>query len=80
MRKVEIVSVTDEHISAILPHVRQADHDEFMAAAGMTPEEVITRAMKSASVAAAGMINGRGNHLRYISGIDHYRARYSVAG
>ena len=59
MRKVEIVSVTDEHISAILPHVRQADHDEFMAAAGMTPAEVITRAMKSASVAAAGMINGQ---------------------
>ncbi|HBS6692608.1 hypothetical protein AAHY29_06595 [Klebsiella pneumoniae] len=59
MRKVEIVSVTDEHICAILPHVRQADHDEFMAAAGMTPAEVITRAMKSASVAAAGMINGQ---------------------
>lgn len=59
MRNVEIVPVTDEHIAAMLPNIRQADRDEFAAAAGMLPVEVIGRAMKSASVSAAGLINGQ---------------------
>ena len=70
MRKVEIVPVTDEHIAAMLPNIRQADRDEFAAAAGMLPAEVIARAMKSASVngqvvtifgiSPASIITGRG--------------------
>ena len=58
MRKVEIVPVTDEHIAAMLPNIRQADRDEFAAAAGMLPAGVIARAMKSASVSAAGLTSG----------------------
>ena len=59
MHKVEIIPVTDELVAAILPRVRQADRDEFIAAGGMQPADVIARAMKSASVSAAGLINGQ---------------------
>lgn len=46
MAKVEIVPAEIEHIQALLPHVRQADIDEFHAASLSTPEQVLVQGIR----------------------------------
>jgi hypothetical protein len=50
MRKVQILPATEQHAAEIIPHVRQADIDEFYAAALIGPEEVLRRSMAASSV------------------------------
>lgn len=59
MRKVEIARVTPEHVAQMMPHVRQADREEFIAAANMEPQAVIAKALRTSTIAAAGLINGQ---------------------
>lgn len=58
MRKVQILPATEQHAAEILPHVRQADIDEFHAAALIGPEEVLRRSMAASSVCWAGLVDG----------------------
>ncbi|WP_271311450.1 hypothetical protein [Yersinia intermedia] len=58
MRQVQIVPATQEHAAALLPRVRQADVDEFYAAALMSPDEVIQRSMSASTVCFAGLVDG----------------------
>ncbi|HDL6893861.1 hypothetical protein ACLMPK_01225 [Yersinia enterocolitica] len=58
MRRVEIVSATQEHAVALLPNVRQADIDEFYAAALLSPDDVIQRSMSASTVCFAGLVDG----------------------
>jgi hypothetical protein len=58
MRKVQILPATEQHAAEIIPHVRQADIDEFYAAALIGPEEVLRRSMAASSVNWSGIING----------------------
>lgn len=59
MRKVEIVPATAEHAADMLPFIRQADIDEFYAAALIEPDEVLRRSMAASSVTWAGLIDGQ---------------------
>jgi len=58
MRKVEIFQATAQHAAEMLPHIRQADIDEFYAAALIEPEEVLRRSMAASSVSWAGLVDG----------------------
>lgn len=58
MRKVEVVEATLEHVAALLPHVRQADANEFEAMSGKTPAQVLELALRTSAFAFAGLING----------------------
>ncbi|AJI85334.1 hypothetical protein CH54_1402 [Yersinia rochesterensis] len=58
MRHVQIVPATPEHAAALLPRVRQADADEFYAAALMSPDEVIRRSMSASTICFAGLVDG----------------------
>ncbi|UPY96264.1 MULTISPECIES: hypothetical protein [Pectobacterium] len=46
MARVEIIPAEIEHVQALLPHVRQADIDEFYAASLSTPEQVLTQGIR----------------------------------
>lgn len=58
MVKTYIELATSEHVKAILPSVRQADIDEFIAASGQTPEEVLNLALRVSTRAWAGIADG----------------------
>lgn len=58
MRKVEIIPATAEHAAEMLPLIRQADIDEFYAAALIEPDEVLRRSMSASSVCWAGLVDG----------------------
>lgn len=58
MRKVEIIQATTDHAAAMLPFIRQADIDEFYAAALIEPDEVLRRSMTASSVTWAGLVDG----------------------
>ncbi|TNV22124.1 hypothetical protein FH968_04415 [Buttiauxella sp. B2] len=58
MVKTFIETATTEHVQAILPSVRQADIDEFIAASGQTPEEVLNLALRVSTRAWAGIADG----------------------
>ncbi|MCC3733710.1 hypothetical protein LLS47_12305 [Rouxiella badensis] len=58
MRKVEIIPATEHHAAAMLPHIRQADIDEFYAAALIEPDEVLRRSMAASTVTWAGLVDG----------------------
>jgi len=59
MIDARIVPATAAHIAEMLPHVRQADIDEFLAINGSTPEQVLLTGLKISTFACAGLINGR---------------------
>lgn len=55
----EIVPATPEHAAELAPRVRQADREEFMAASGQSPEEVLADGLTLSSSAWAGLLDGR---------------------
>lgn len=59
MIDARIVPATADHIAEILPRVRQADIDEFLAINGSAPEQVLLTGLKISTFACAGLINGR---------------------
>ena len=59
MVKTCIELATIEHVQALLPDVRQADIDEFIAASGQTPEEVLNLALRVSTRAWAGIADGQ---------------------
>lgn len=58
MIKAQIVPATRGHIEAMLPHVRQADVDEFLATNGWSPRRVLETGLRTSTFACAGLING----------------------
>ena len=58
MIKAQIVPATAAHIEAMLPHVRQADVDEFLATNGWSPRRVLETGLRTSTFACAGLING----------------------
>lgn len=58
MIKAQIVPATAEHIEAIIPLVRQADIDEFLAANGWSPRRVLETGLRTSTFCCAGLING----------------------
>jgi hypothetical protein len=52
-----IVPATQEHVTQMLPHVRQADRNEVMASAGRTIEDLLGRSVAQAELAWAGLVN-----------------------
>ena len=58
MRTVEIVEATPEHVSALIPSVRQADIDEFQAMSGKTPAQVLASGLRASAFCYAGLVNG----------------------
>ena len=56
--KAEVAPAMPEDIDELLPHVRQADVDEFMAATGQDPREVILDGLKFSKKAWTGRIDG----------------------
>lgn len=58
MIKAQIVPATAEHIESMLPHVRQADVDEFLATNGWSPRRVLETGLKTSTFCCAGLING----------------------
>ena len=58
MADYQIVPATPAHVAALLPHVRQADIDEFMAASGQTPAQVLRLGLATATQAWAGLADG----------------------
>ena len=58
MVNAQIVPATAEHIEAMLPHVRQADVDEFLATNGWSPRRVLETGLRTSTFACAGLING----------------------
>lgn len=59
MIDARIVPATADHIAEMLPRVRQADIEEFLAINGSTPEQVLLTGLKISTFACAGLINGR---------------------
>lgn len=55
----EIIPATAEHAAELAPLVRQADRDEFMAASGQSPEEVLADGLALSSHIWAGLLDGR---------------------
>ena len=58
MIKAQIVPATAEHIEAIIPLVRQADIDEFLATNGWSPRRVLETGLRTSTFCCAGLING----------------------
>ncbi|WGL97355.1 hypothetical protein QE177_08980 [Arsenophonus sp. aPb] len=54
---VQIISATKQHIAPLLPHVRQADIDEFYAMSMLSPREVLETGITQATQAWAGIID-----------------------
>lgn len=59
MIKVQVVPATQEHIEQMLPHVRQADLDEFAAINGWDARRVLETGVRTSSFSSAGLVNGR---------------------
>lgn len=58
MPKVQIEFATREHVDRLLPHVRQADKEEFESGWGMTPEQVLEYGLLHSSFCWAGIADG----------------------
>lgn len=56
---VQIINATKAHIERLLPHVRQADIDEFYAMSMLSPREVLEKGILQSTKAWAGIIDGR---------------------
>ena len=59
MVNVQIVPVTQELIEDMLPNVREADRLEFLAINGWSARRVLESGVKTSTVSAAGLVNGR---------------------
>ncbi|WP_272962327.1 phage protein Gp13 family protein [Alcanivorax jadensis] len=55
---VEVSPAVPADIDELVPHVRQADIDEFLACSGQSPREVIEDGLKHSRVAWTGRIDG----------------------
>lgn len=55
---VQIIKATKAHIERLLPHVRQADIDEFYAMSMLSPREVLEKGILQSTKAWAGIIDG----------------------
>ncbi|HGW4611439.1 TPA: hypothetical protein ACNIE9_002769 [Enterobacter chengduensis] len=58
MIKAQIVPATADHIEAMLPHVRQADVEEFLATNGWSPRRVLETGLRTSTFCCAGLVNG----------------------
>jgi hypothetical protein len=58
MINAQIVPATLEHIEAIIPNIRQADIDEFLATNGWSPRRVLETGLRTSTFCCAGLING----------------------
>lgn len=58
MPKVQIITATAEHVSQLLPHVRQADIEEFESGWSMTPQQVLDYGMRHSTGCWAGLADG----------------------
>ncbi|MCM7687617.1 hypothetical protein M8S61_08175 [Enterobacter asburiae] len=58
MITAQIVPATAEHIEAMLPNVRQADVDEFLATNGWIPRRVLETGLRTSTFCCAGLVNG----------------------
>jgi len=58
MIDARIVPATSEHIEALLPHVRQADIDEFAAINDWNARQVLEAGLRTSTFCCAGLING----------------------
>lgn len=58
MPVVQVVPAKREHALEILPHIRQADADEFEAGWSMTPAAVLDYGLKHSTCCWAGLANG----------------------
>ncbi|WP_334469123.1 hypothetical protein [Arsenophonus sp. PmNCSU2021_1] len=56
---VQIIKATKEHIERLLPHVRQADIDEFYAISMMSPREVLEKGLAQSRQSWAGIIDNQ---------------------
>lgn len=59
MINVQIMPATQEHIEQMLPDVRQADTDEFMAINGWGARRVLETGLRTSTFSVAGLANGR---------------------
>ncbi len=59
MINAQIVPATASHIEEMLPHVRQADIDEFLAASGWDARRVLETGLRTSTFTCAGLVNGR---------------------
>lgn len=59
MPKYAIVPATQEHVTAMLPHVRTADRHEVMAAAGLPIEVILADSVARSDMAWAGLVDDR---------------------
>lgn len=58
MITAQIVPATAEHIEAMLPYVRQADVNEFLATNGWGPRRVLETGLRTSTFCCAGLVNG----------------------
>jgi hypothetical protein len=58
MPVVQVIPATLEHAQELLPHVRQADIDEFESGWSMTPDQVLTYGLQHSAFCWAGLANG----------------------
>lgn len=59
MLNVQILPATQEHIEEILPNVRQADLQEFMAINGWDARRVLETGVRTSTFSVAGLANGK---------------------
>lgn len=57
MPKYSIVPATQEHVTAMLPHVRLADRHEVMASSGLPMEDALPDSLKRSEMAWAGLVD-----------------------
>lgn len=53
-----IVPATQEHVTAMLPHVRTADRHEVMASSGQPMESILPECVRRSDMAWAGLVDG----------------------
>lgn len=66
MQKYAIVPATQEHVQAMLPHVRTADRHEVMASSGLPMESVLGECVARSEMAWAGLV---GDEVACIFGV-----------
>ena len=59
MIDAKILPCTRQHIEEMLPRVRQADTDEFLATNGWSAQRVLEYGYEASTFCCAGLINGR---------------------
>ena len=60
MPRYQIVPATQEHVTAMLPHVRQADRDEVLASSGLPMDQVLGKCVSLSEMAWAGLVDDQG--------------------